>query len=140
MPRTQTRFLHIYSGIFDLQLDWFFWWLSQIQEAILMGANYQSGAANDLLSLPYRDRQLIVVVRDFDNNVQPIQIRVGDYYSLDNFRKNLNPKSWFTKGYFTDTKSYGLIGYLIDKARTSTKTADNSSLRYLQNLRANQVQ
>jgi hypothetical protein len=99
-----------------------------------------SNLSTNLLSLPYRDRQLIGVVRDADDTLQPVEIKLGDYYSVDAYLRGLNPKSWFTKDYWTNTKNYGLVGYFIDKAKGAEKSTDNQSLRYLRKVKADQVE
>lgn len=99
-----------------------------------------SNASTDLLSLPYRDRQLIGVVRNIEDTIKPVEIRIGDYYSTNTYLNSLNPKVWFTKKYWTNTKNYGLVGYLIDKAKEAEDPTDNHSLRYLRKVRADQVE
>ncbi|HHD81300.1 MAG TPA: hypothetical protein ENK99_06910, partial [Campylobacterales bacterium] len=93
----------------------------------------RSKFAIDLLSLPYRDRQLIVIIQEAENTVERVDIRLRDYYHLR--AKDLNPLSWLRKEYWTDTRNLGLIGYLIDKAKGG-QTLNEKNIRYLRKLQA----
>ncbi len=90
----------------------------------------------DLLSLPYRDRQLIAVVQQGESPIEHVEIKLGDYYSIRAFRRGMNPKAWFTKDYWTDTRNWGLSGYFIDKVRGGKKIADKDSMTYLRKIQA----
>lgn len=94
--------------------------------------------ADDLLSLPYRDRQLIAVVLQLDapSNVEEVEIQLRDYINVRNV-ENL-----FKKSYWTDTKNWGLTGYLVDKARGtmasvgSASASEGNTVRHLRKIRA----
>jgi hypothetical protein len=102
-----------------------------------------------LLSLPYRDRQLIAVVRQGVNPIEHRQISLGDYFP----KKHWNPlrkKYWtdnveimkkqrnegFTKQYWANPKNWGLYGYAFDKLRERREPSAADSTRHLRLIRA----
>lgn len=90
----------------------------------------------DLLSLPYRDRQLIAVVQQGESAIEQVEIKLDDYIGIGAYRRNLNPKNWLRKDYWTDTRSWGLFGYLVDRVHGGKKISDKDSIRYLRKIQA----
>lgn len=101
-------------------------------------------SADDLLSLPYRDRQLIAVVPQLGapSDVEEVEIRLGDYMSAERYLGAYNVKNWFKKSHWTDTKNWGLTGYLVDKARGKMASVGGAAasppntVRHLRKIRA----
>ncbi len=85
-------------------------------------------AQGNLLSLPYRDRQLVAVMpqRESESTIERLEIPLSAYF----VGNSLNPFSVFTKDYWVDypkrmnlrdTKNWGIIGYAIDKVKNEIK-------------------
>jgi len=113
-----------------------------------MTDNNRNEPSSDLLSLPYRDRQLIVVVQEAVNPGERVDVRLEDYYSVDKVVKNMNPlimfrkdywKNMFRKDYWKDTKNFGLAGYLIDRVRGG-QTLNGQAVRRLRKVQSNLIE
>lgn len=100
----------------------------------------------DLLSKPYRDRQLIDLAESLEHVVEQVEIKLGEYIPftpqayVKTIKKSLNPNSWFSKDYWLDTKNWGVTGYAIDKiknrSRYASKSSEHQSMKYLKRIRA----
>ncbi|MFN2460260.1 MAG: hypothetical protein ABR591_06200 [Candidatus Velthaea sp.] len=80
-----------------------------------------------LLALPYRDRQLVAVVKPAAGAPPaPVAVKVGDFLGAAAWQRGLDVRNWAKKSYWTDPKSWGLAGYLWDKSRAKSSDADGT--------------
>ena len=101
-----------------------------------MNESNNSSDSVDLLSLPYRDRQVIVTVKQGEDYHKQIPIRLSDYVSAEVHRANLDPKNWLKLSHYKNTKTWGIYGYLFDKVRGVTKESDNQDIKRFRKLQA----
>ena len=86
------------------------------------------GAMNtDFVAKPYRDRQLIAVVREITEASDPKPIRLSDYEGLASYKRAWDARQWLTKEYWNDSRSYGIAGYLFDKTRAKAPSDGGGS-------------
>src|SRR5215510_7583612 len=86
----------------------------------------------DLISLPYRDRQLIAVVQQADNPIEDIEVNISDFVPVFNktfwtlkgqielHKRGFTKKAWTNlvdKKFLADPKNWGLFGYAYVKLR-----------------------
>lgn len=86
-----------------------------------MSMNVSGGPG--FLSLPYRDRQLVVIDPGADRPSEPVALRIGDYHNRSAWSEGLKEKAWMSRSWWTNTRNLGVAGYLYDRARLSTQTA-----------------
>lgn len=79
------------------------------------------------LSLPYRDRQLVIVDSHADKPFEPLPVRLGDYHNRSAWAESWKQKSWMSKSWWTNSKNLGPAGYLYDRARQSKQTGGTGS-------------
>jgi hypothetical protein len=105
----------------------------------------------DLLSLPYRDRQLIAIVEQAANPIEHVEVNLSDYVPALNktfwTKQSLTEtlKKSFTKKHWTnaldqkvwgDAKNWGLYGYAFEKLRRMQKPSTGGSMRHLRTIQA----
>lgn len=96
-----------------------------------------SSESTDLLSLPYRDRQVIVTVKQVENYHKQVPISLSDYYSDEVHEANRNLKNWLKLSHYLNTKTWGVHGYLFDKIRGVIGDSDNQGIKHFRKLQAN---
>lgn len=90
----------------------------------------------DLLSLPYRDRQIIVVVKDDVDYHKRVPLKFSDYFTPEVGKANANPRNWVSLKHWSDSKSWGIYGYLFDKIREKFGETQSQEIKHLRKLRA----
>jgi hypothetical protein len=99
-------------------------------------ASAQNLSVERLLAAPYRDRQLVAILGPSEAAVEPVSFSLDDYLGAAAYRRNLDPRNWITKDFWTDPRSYGLIGYAFDRMRGRVKSSGSEPTRYLQKIPA----
>jgi len=82
----------------------------------------------NLLDQPYRDRQVIVVLKSADTDAAPVPVRLRDYYSGDVHEANFSPKNWLRLSHWTNSRTWGVYGYAYDRLRGKTTTAETKEI------------
>jgi len=77
----------------------------------------------NLLDQPYRDRQVIVVLKSADTDTAPVSVRLRDYYSGDVHEANATLKNWLSLNHWTNSKTWGVYGFAYDRLRGKTSTS-----------------
>ncbi len=90
----------------------------------------------DLLSLPYRDRQIIVTVEKDEDYQKQVPIRLSDYYSAEVHKANADLRNWLKLSHLKNSKTWGVYGYLFDKARGVTRDSRSQEVRHYRKLKA----
>ena len=76
----------------------------------------------NLLVQPYRDRQVIVVLKTAESDAAPMPVRLRDYYSGDVHEANATLKNWLRLDHWTNSKTWGVYGFMFDRLRGKTST------------------
>ncbi len=81
----------------------------------------------EFLALSYRDRQLITVVDNTSQSLETVEVRLVDYLGAEANPGFRNLGDLLTLDYWKNSKSWGVYGYLFDKARGNKASPGNGS-------------
>ena len=101
-----------------------------------MNESTTSSDSTEFLSLPYRDRQVIVLVKQGDDPRKHIPIRFSDYNSLEAHRLSRDPRNLLKPSVWKNTKNWGIYGYLFDKVRNVSGNPANQNIKHFKKLQA----